>query len=318
VNDDPLGYVDQFHNWMVCNEEGILVSIWYDQRTDPNHLKFDVFAAYSYDGGASWTSNHRISSVSVNPSLLVVSASPPSDLPLRAGAGSSLSPNAPLAGKIAEYIGLACSHDKVVAVWTDTREGDQDVWSATWQLPLTDPRLITNSGVTLTCGDSLKWATAWKENQDRYLIQASTTADFAENELVLSGFVLTSTFEIPQGLPNGTLFWRIKAYRAPYGISEDSTDFSAASWFRYTDCPCACDCHRDPQCDATANVVDVVNIVDVAYNNSAAPADPSGSCPYIRTDVDCSAVTDIIDVVLMVGVVYRSATFDTSLCGMCD
>lgn len=131
VNDDSLGpEVDQFHNWMVCNEDGILVSIWYDQRTDPAHYKFDVFAAYSYDGGSSWTSNHRVSSVSIDPLLLATNAQPQARGILPAGIENSLTPNAPMAGKIAEYIGVACSHDKVVAVWTDSRDGDQDVWSA--------------------------------------------------------------------------------------------------------------------------------------------------------------------------------------------
>lgn len=319
VNDDPTGLdFDQFHNWMVCNEEGILASIWYDQRTDPNHFKFDVFAAYSYDGGATWTSNHRISSVSIDPGLLAANAEAVSSPPMSAGVASTLSPNAPLAGKIAEYIGLAVSHDKVVAVWTDTRDGDQDVWSANWHLPLTDPRLLTSSGVTLSCGDTLRWATAWKENEDRYLLQASISPDFAEDDLVLSGFAFTNAFEIPPGLPDDTLYWRIKAYRAPYGVSIDSTAFSNVPWFRYTNCPCVCDCHRDPTCDGAADIVDVVDIVDAAFNNTAPDNDPSGSCPYIRTDVDCSGVTSVIDVVLMVNVVYRHAVFDTGLCGSCD
>lgn len=293
VNDDPLGVeVNQFLPWMVSNEDGVLASIWYDERTDPGHTKYDVFAAYSYDGGASWTSNHRVSSVPVDPALL--------------------------GGSIGEQISLACSHDKVVAVWTDTRDGDQDVWSATWHLPLTDPRLLTNSGVTLTCGDSLKWATAWKENEDRYLLQASTSPDFVADDLILSGFMSTTSFEIPPGLPDDTLYWRIKAYRAPYGVSTDSTAFSSVPWFRYTSCSCACDCHRDPFCDTATNIADIVSVVDVAFNNAAEASDPKGNCPYIRSDIDCNSFTDVLDVVLMVGVVDRNQILQAGLCGTCD
>jgi hypothetical protein len=150
INDDPVGPdVDQFHNALACNEEGVLVSVWYDQRLDPGHTLFDLFAAYSYDGGATWTANHRVSSSSINPALL--------------------------GGSLGEYIGLSCVDDKVVAVWADTREGDQDIWSARWSLPLTEPRLLTESGASLSCGGSLRWATAWKETQDRYRLQVATS-----------------------------------------------------------------------------------------------------------------------------------------------
>jgi hypothetical protein len=52
VNDDPKGpNIDQFHPWLVVNEDGVVVLIFYDQRTDPvDHYKFDAFFAASFDG----------------------------------------------------------------------------------------------------------------------------------------------------------------------------------------------------------------------------------------------------------------------------
>ena len=185
-------------------------------------------------------------------------------------------------------------------------------------LPLTDPRPLTDSGLVLSCNDSLRWATAWKEAEDRYHIEVATSDQFAGDDIVLAGFTSASSLELPPGLPDTTLYWRIKAYRAPYGIATDSTAYSAARSFTYAGCPCVCDCHRDPMCDNSADIIDVVSTVDVAFNGMAPSDDPSGACPYMRTDVDCNSVTDVIDVVMMVNVVYRHAVLGPGLCGSCE
>ncbi len=117
INDDftgPGALYDQFHPWLICNEDGILICIFYDQRTDPvNHYLFDVFAAYSFDGGESFTTNHRISDVSINPDNLKKEGKrfPFNGKPyFPAGQVSE-----PKAGRIAEYIGVTASHDHINA-----------------------------------------------------------------------------------------------------------------------------------------------------------------------------------------------------------
>ena len=314
VNDDPTGFdVDQFHNWMVCNQDGHLVSIWYDQRMDPNHTKFDVFAAYSYDGGATWTSNHRVSSVSSDPGALAQATSTP---PMKKPTGV-MGPQTPMAGRIGEYICVSAVHDKVVAVWTDTRANSQDVWSARWYLPLTDPRLLTATDASLACGDSLHWATAWKESEDLYRVQISATNAFNPGDLVYDELVTTSGIEIPVGLASGSYFWRIKSYRAPGGTPADSTAFSASRTFAYVGC-CQCNCHADPAgCNAVQDITDVVQTINVAFRGAAAIFDPNANCPYQTTDTNCSNSTDVIDVVKMVNVAFRGANVATEFCDPC-
>lgn len=235
VNDDPFGVdADQFHNWMVCNEEGILASVWYDQRTDPSNYKFDVFAAYSYDGGATWTSNHRISSVSINPDYLpsisqAASGKPQSPDRYDLAAGVS----APQAGLLAEYIGLSCVGDKLVATWTDTRtvESGQDVYSASWYLPLTDARLI-EPGYAGTFDSTIgfTWATAWKEAEDQYRLQVARDSLFSD--LVRDVGLATNSFnDSLAGLGVDVYYWRVKTYRAPGGIPAESTLFTPARPF---------------------------------------------------------------------------------------
>ena len=67
----------------------------------------DLYFTQSLDGGATWSENRRVTTVSSDP-------------------------NAGLrAGLIGEYIGLAASSaNRVHPVWTDTREGNQDTYTS--------------------------------------------------------------------------------------------------------------------------------------------------------------------------------------------
>ena len=103
INDDYTGdsaTVDQFHPWLSCDEvDGTLAAIWYDQRIDEvSHIWFMVYAAYSFNGSATFTTNHRISENWIDPDL----ADPP---PHKVGGSGNLL-NTPMtksrAGKLAE------------------------------------------------------------------------------------------------------------------------------------------------------------------------------------------------------------------------
>ncbi|MEZ5357822.1 MAG: dockerin type I domain-containing protein [Candidatus Zixiibacteriota bacterium] len=228
VNDDPLGVdVDQFHPWLIVNEDGVVVIIFYDQRLDPNHYNFDVFGAYSFDGGETFTTNYRITTVSSSPDDLKSTKS--SEEPIdpyegRFDEDGEYHVLSPMAGKIAEYIGVTAYHDNVTAVWTDTRTGNQDVFSASFTLQFLKPRLygVEDGAVFKTVGDSLFWSTCWHESDVSYRIQIDNNSDFSspEIETVLGDNKLYSA---SAALTDGTYFWRVKAYRTSVG---DSTDYS--------------------------------------------------------------------------------------------
>ena len=123
INDDPLNNgCDQFHPWLIVAPDGSIIVVFLDRRLDPNNMLMDCYMTTSTDGGATWSPNERISTVSCDPT-----------------AGSKLeshvqSPDSPIifanrAGLLGEYIGVtASSIDDIHPIWTDTRLGNQDVF----------------------------------------------------------------------------------------------------------------------------------------------------------------------------------------------
>jgi hypothetical protein len=88
--------------------DGVVSVVFYDRRNDPSNLLMDLYLTQSFDGGVTFEPNVRVTTVSSDPT-----------------AGSAR------AGIIGEYIGLAAaSANRVHPVWTDTRDGHQDVYTS--------------------------------------------------------------------------------------------------------------------------------------------------------------------------------------------
>jgi hypothetical protein len=108
LNDDAVGNGrDQFHPWLSVGRDGSVNVIFYDRRNDPANYRMDLYFTQSLDGGLTFSPNERVTTVSSDP-------------------------NAGLrAGLIGEYNGLAALNaGRVHPIWTDTRDGDQDTYTA--------------------------------------------------------------------------------------------------------------------------------------------------------------------------------------------
>lgn len=93
---------DQFFQWVNISPGGVVGVTWLDRSLDPNNVNYDAFAATSSDGGATFGTNYRLSTVSSNP--------------FNDGFGS---------GFMGDYTGNAwdAGKQKLYMSWPDTRNG---------------------------------------------------------------------------------------------------------------------------------------------------------------------------------------------------
>ncbi len=96
---------------LATDAQGDLALIWYDTRRDPKNHLLDVFATVSSDGGKTFSPNFRITDVSFDPN---------------AGAFVDATGNQDF--YLGDAIGLALANDTLYATWTDTRQGNQDIF----------------------------------------------------------------------------------------------------------------------------------------------------------------------------------------------
>ncbi len=229
VNDDDVGMdIDQFHPWLIVNQDGVVMLIFYDQRMDPvNHYKFDAYFAASFDGGETYIHNMRISDVSSDPDLLGWKKSGDVRGYPRPSARASLHDpisREPMAGRIAEYIGIDAIHDTVSTIWTDTRNGNQDCYAARFVIPFQPPRLYLPENGTINAGEypEFRWSTCWHETQDSYRLEISTDPDFGSVDYIYDA-LNDNNFTAATPVDAHTVYyWRVKAFRS----IGDSTDYS--------------------------------------------------------------------------------------------
>lgn len=225
INDDANSeFTDNFHPWLIVNDEGVVIVIFYDQRYDAGHFLFDLMAAYSFDGGQSFTANHRISNTSSSPGELKAGDGL---LPWTLDENGFQRPLAsPHAGLIGEYIGVTAFHDKINAVWTDSRDGNSEVYTANWYLPLLEPRLFAPAEGAVAQQVEFSWATSWKHNADRYRLELSPTADFSSG--VVAHTTDTNSFASIDPLADGIWYWRVKTLTV---AGDDSSAYSVVRTF---------------------------------------------------------------------------------------
>jgi hypothetical protein len=101
------GNADQLMPALAVGADGAITVAWLDTRNDSNNVNYDVYMARSTDG-FHWTANTRVSDTSSNPN---------NDPDLQGTL-------------IGDYFALAVGSDKAYPVWTDTRNGNEDIYLA--------------------------------------------------------------------------------------------------------------------------------------------------------------------------------------------
>jgi len=228
VNDDPLGKnVYQFHQWITVNQRGAIIILFYDQRNDPPlYEKFDTYIAFSFDGGGTFTTNYRVSDVSSDPFCALAGQSITDNPPATSQPHlSSLKPQAPMAGLLGEYIGVVAYNDQIHCVWTDTRDGNQNVYYSNFGIPLLRPRLYLplNGYDQFTAYPTFIWAACGYFDEVTYNLEISTDSTFASIDFEY-GDIDTSTFTVSSPIAQVRYFWRVKAFRSTDAAESEYSD----------------------------------------------------------------------------------------------
>ncbi len=218
VNDEPEDLpVYQFHPWLVVNQDGVIIVFFYDQRNDPPYYeKFDTYITFSFDGGETFTQNYRVSDVSSDPGDAYTNIHKDISYQPVDTASATLKP---LAGLLGEYIGVSAYYDRVHCIWTDTREGDQNVYYSNFLIPFLPPRLyLPEDSIYVSAQPEFKWAACGFFDEVHYDLEFSTDSNFSTLDFLYSNLD-TNLFTLTSPLNETTYYWRVKAFKAA-----DTTD----------------------------------------------------------------------------------------------
>ena len=101
---------------LAVDAQGQVTVVWYDTRDDPLNSDLDVFGTVSNDGGQNFSANFRSHDTPSTP--------PPAPSPTRRADHDYLG----------DRIGLVAVNGVAYAVWTDTRNGSQDIYLQKYSL----------------------------------------------------------------------------------------------------------------------------------------------------------------------------------------
>jgi hypothetical protein len=128
INDDPEDNGrDQFHPWLTVDNTGTVTVVFLDRRDDPGNLLYHCYLTQSTDGGATWSANVQVSTQPSDPGVAFLSHT----LRQEAEAVGAGFPHTSVlrAGLLGEYIGVTAWNGIPTPIWTDTRNGHQDVFA---------------------------------------------------------------------------------------------------------------------------------------------------------------------------------------------
>jgi hypothetical protein len=117
---------DQANAAVAVNADGVVGISWYDRRNDPEGNGWQLFFTASLDGGKTFLPNKQVSTVLSHPDV------PGNRIRRRQNYPETIAQAWPVGG---DYSGLTASTDGCFhAIWTDTRTGVYQLWTAAIQV----------------------------------------------------------------------------------------------------------------------------------------------------------------------------------------
>ena len=284
INDDPLGArADQFHPWISVDQQGVISVIFYDRRNDPNNYLMDIYLTQSFDGGLTFTPNKRLTTVSSDPRAGVL-----------ASEYRTVSLKMP-AGLIGEYIGISTWDSYLNAVWTDTREGNQNVYTTAlrYYQPPSAFSLLMPPQQDSIFADSLTFS--WEQALDTlpgrivsYSLYLSKSVNFRSESTTVYNSLSQTSFHRDTLRTGPIYYWKVKA-SDNFGMERWSNQ--SRSFYRYMP--------GDANGDDKYSVSDAVFLVNFLFKGGKAPV------PLGAGDANCSSDVTVADIVYLVNYLFK-------------
>jgi hypothetical protein len=165
---------------LVTDAQGDVAVIWYDTRRDPADTLLDVYGTISTDGGHTFSPNFRVTDQSFNPNL---------------GAFTDAT------GKTDYYmgddIGLVLSGGTAYAAWTDTRDGNQDVFFTSFPISPPPPPPSNRFGPNATAATATDLGTVVARSLPKLTIAASDEEWFRLQAAATGSLTVTASLTVP-------------------------------------------------------------------------------------------------------------------------
>jgi len=197
----------QFHPWVSVNGDGVVTVAFLDQRVEPNRHDFwNCFVTASFDGGLTFIPNQRLSTVS---SAIVDAYGPGGKVAF------AKDDREDRAGLIGEYIGVTSSTKYAHAMWTDSRNGHQDSYTARAPFGYFLPDLVRPEpdDTIPTQPPDFFWAPilAPPDSTPLHQVQMATDSTFTAKVVFTSEWVYENYYVLDTalGLDEGTYYWRV-------------------------------------------------------------------------------------------------------------
>ncbi len=178
---DPGDVIDgQTMPRLAVDAQGDVGVVWYDTRRDPAQTLLDVFGTVSSDGGQTFSSNFRITDQSFNPNLG----------PFQDATGQTNY-------YLGDAIGLTLAGGTACAAWTDTRHGNQDVYTSSFPINPPPPPLSNRFAPNSTADTATDLGRVLTRDLPQLTIAAGDEEWFQLQAAAEGNLTATATLAVP-------------------------------------------------------------------------------------------------------------------------
>ncbi len=165
---------------LAADAQGDIGVIWYDTRRDPNDTLLDVYGSISTDGGQTFSANFRITDQSFNPN-----------------AGAFTDATGQTDYYLGDHIGLVLADGTAYAAWTDTRNGDQDVYFSSFPINPPPPPPTNRFGPNATAATATDLGKVVTRDLPKLAVAAGDEDWFRVQAAATGSLTVTATLDVP-------------------------------------------------------------------------------------------------------------------------